>query len=235
MRVHVLEGTVQSAELQTLEFHPVEFYDMTLHDSQHDDAVLEKSRQNLLAIHAQLHVHQTSSSSRAASASMCPSDKPETSNSKLPASSACNGPGTSWSTRTGQPDHLGSHQDGSTESQGPTSFGPKSCDGDGRQGSQDRGNSVAMLRPSHGQQALQQCSRPVDSMCNMQPSPALCAEGGKQQPKHKSGEPLHGAEDVDRATASHAGSKAYSGNLPGYAKEDRCGGGLEHMPSTRSS
>ena len=225
--IHVLEGTVQSAELQTLEFHPVEFYDMTLHDSQHDDAVLEKSRQNLLAIHSHLHAHQPPSSSRAASASMCPSDNLETSNSKLPASSACNGPGTSWSTRTGQPVHLGSHQDGKPQGQGSATLGYESHNGHGQQGSQNRSYSVAMLRSPHGEQALQQRPRSVDSMRNLQPSPALCAKGGKQQPEHQGGEPLHGAEDAQRVATSDAWGQADSGHMPGHAKEDRCGGSLD--------
>ena len=70
-----------------------------------------KDHGRISSIHARLHAHQPPPS-RAASTSMCPCDKPGTSNSKLPASLACNGPGTSRSTRTGQPVHLGSDQDG---------------------------------------------------------------------------------------------------------------------------
>ena len=53
--IHVMEGHIQSAELQTLEFHPAEFYDLHVADRVHDQKILEKSRRQLLALHAQHH------------------------------------------------------------------------------------------------------------------------------------------------------------------------------------
>ena len=40
--IHVMEGHIQSAELQTLEFHPAEFYDLHVADQVHDQKILEK-------------------------------------------------------------------------------------------------------------------------------------------------------------------------------------------------
>ena len=72
--IHVMEGETQSAELQTLEFHPAEFYDLHVADRVHDQEVLEKSRRQLLALHA--HQHGRVDANAAASlASMCPRDQ----------------------------------------------------------------------------------------------------------------------------------------------------------------
>ena len=93
--IHVVEGELQSAELQTLEFHPVEFYDMALSDAQHDERNLERSRQNLFALHAQRHGLATAS---ATLASMCQPGNSTTPNLKVSASVPRNGPGTSSET-----------------------------------------------------------------------------------------------------------------------------------------
>ena len=89
--IHVLEGALQSAELQTLEFHPVEsyYYDMTMSEKQFEAKVLERSRQNKMAIHAR--VHSTSASSEAHSASMCHRDPQRPPNSSQSASLLSNG------------------------------------------------------------------------------------------------------------------------------------------------
>ena len=95
-------GEIQSAELQTLEFHPVEFYDMSISDHVHDELVLERSRRNLMALHAHQHGH-AAANAEATLASMCPRDSPAISNST--ASASCvqpdHGIGTTSRTSTG--------------------------------------------------------------------------------------------------------------------------------------
>lgn len=43
--INIVEGPSTSIELQTLEFHPVEFHDTSLGDAVHDDDFLEQSTQ----------------------------------------------------------------------------------------------------------------------------------------------------------------------------------------------
>ena len=63
--IQVLEGELQSVELQKLEFHAVDVYDMSLHDSpqEHDPQVMAQSRMNLLTLHAHLHGRRTADGS----------------------------------------------------------------------------------------------------------------------------------------------------------------------------
>jgi hypothetical protein len=107
---HVMEGHIQSAELQTLEFHPVEFYDMSMSDHVHDEHVLERSRRNLMALHAQQHGH-AAANAEATLASMCPRDSPVISNSTASASCVQTDHGAGTSTRTS----TGCNQEGNAE------------------------------------------------------------------------------------------------------------------------
>ena len=223
--IHVLEGAIQSAELQTLEFHPVQYYDMSMQDKVFDEQVLERSRRNLLAIHAQLHgLSFSSSMSSAASASMCPSDR-TTPNSKLPASCARDGSGTTSSTRTGQ--HLGAHPSSDSKDQRCATLGSQSCDGHGRERSAGGTSSMALLRTPCPSEGTQQCTRAVDSMLSVQPASQLCAEGGQSQRQYEGGKQGNGRQNADRTSAFDAWSKAHGSNLPGHAEEDRCRGNLD--------
>ena len=121
--IHVLEGVVQSAELQTLEFHPIEFYVNVkmLEGKVHDASVLEKSRHH--------------------SASMSRSDD-NIPNSNLSASlPSLHGAGTTSRATTG---HGGHHQvDDSKEGTFKTAR-PQASDECGRARSSVRDNSMAL-------------------------------------------------------------------------------------------
>ena len=82
-----------------------------------------------------------------------------TSNSKLPASCARNGSGTTSSTRTGQ--HLGAHQVSDSKDQRCATLGSQSCDGHGRERSAGGTSSMALLRTPCPSEGTQQCTRAV--------------------------------------------------------------------------
>ena len=215
--IHVLEGALQSAELQTLEFHPVEYYDMTMSEKQFEAKVLERSRQNLMAIHAR--VHSTSASSEAHSASMCHRDSQRPPNSNVSASLLSNGSGTSSKSTTG---HGGTHQvDDSTKDSFQTSGSGAKYE-HGPTGPSHGARSMAMLRSSHSDEASLKRSWGMDPLCNLQPAAVLHSEEGKQCSPYQDRELCDGATDVAGAAVDDARMHADCGNLSSHAKEDRC-------------
>ena len=215
--IHVLEGALQSAELQTLEFHPAEYYDMTMSEKQFEAKVLERSRQNLMAIHAR--VHSTSASSEAHSASMCHRDSQRPPNSNVSASLLSNGSGTSSKSTTG---HGGTHQvDDSTKGSFQTSGSGAKYE-HGPTGPSHGARSMAMLRSSHSDEASLKRSWGMDPLCNLQPAAVLHSEEGKQCSPYQDRELCNGATDVAGAAVDDARMHADCGNLSSHAKEDRC-------------
>ena len=140
--IHVMEGEIQSAELQTLEFHPVEFYDMSISDHVHDELVLERSRRNLMALHAHQHGH-AAANAEATLASMCPRDSPAISNSTASASCVQPDHGTGTTSRTS----TGCYQEGFAKASAEAS-GPRADDGSRPKGPSCRLPTMTMLRSS---------------------------------------------------------------------------------------
>lgn len=151
---------MQSAELQTLEFHPVEFYDMAMQDRVFDQHVLERSKRNLLALHSRAHGH-VGATSEASLASMCPTEDNANPNSK--ASASCqlpsNGSGSGTSTRTSS----GCYQKGDTKGASSKNLGPGAHHEPRQQGSKIGANTMAVLRDPLSHEAALQRSRSVES------------------------------------------------------------------------
>ena len=221
--IHVVEGAIQSAELQTLEFHPIEYYDMTVADAQHDADKLERSRQNLLALHARAHRHDANAA--ASQASMCPSDKLVTFNLTVSASSLPrdHGGGT---TSTLSPGHLGSNQGLDPCKEPCAALGPRAHHEPGRCGSQDRCQPVALPGTSSADETSQQCSRRMGALRDLQSSTSLHPAEGQPKQCHQAGESSNGATDARRAALQDAWLHADGNHLPGDAEENRCGGDL---------
>ena len=204
------------AELQTLEFHPVEFYDMTLHDSQHDEAVLERSRQNLF------HSCTSSCASTSSIQSRIDFNVSLRQARNFQFEVACF-LGVQW------PRDLEKYKNGATspswigsrwrhtKGQGPTSLGYESSHGHGRQGPQNRASQWPCF--AH--------HLPGKPQSNAHGQWTLHTQGRQPQPEHHGGEPSDGAQDAQHARTSDEGCKANSSHLSGHAAEDRCGGSAD--------
>ena len=216
--IHVVEGELQSAELQSLEFHPVEFYDMAVSDAQHDERNLERSRENLLALHAHRHGHATAS---ATLASMCQPGNSTTPNSKVSASVPRNGPGTSSEL---QPGHRDGNQGCYSGQECANASGSSPDHGARRPRSSSREVSMAMSRRSQAHEASQQRSWGMGALQHLQPAPELHTKEGKPIQQHQARESRDGSTHAGRTSTHDEGLPADCDHLPGHAEEDRCGG-----------
>ena len=209
---------MQSAELQTLEFHPVEFYDMAMQDRVFDQHVLERSKRNLLALHSRAHGH-VGATSEAALASMCPTTDNANPNSK--ASASCqlpsNGSGSGTSTRTSS----GCYQKGDTKAASKEDLGPGAHHDPRQQGSEIGANSMAVLRDPLSHEAALQRSRSVDPLCGLQSEIAVHADERESKLHHKDREPGNGVSHASTAASTDGRVQAECCDLPGHAEEDR--------------
>ena len=216
--IHVVEGELQSAELQALEFHPVEFYDMAISDAQHDERNLERSRENLLALHAHRHGHAAAS---ATLASMCQTGVSTTPNSKVSASclAAHGAAGTSSILRAG---HREGNQGGNTGQEPSNAFGPGADHGPRRSGSTIRQETMALQGHPQPYETSQQCSWSMGALRCVQSSAELHSKEGKPIQQHQTREPGDGREDAGRAEGSDAWLPSHGDDLSRHAEEDRC-------------
>ena len=215
--IHVMEGETQSAELQTLEFHPAEFYDLHVADRVHDQEVLEKSRRQLLALHA--HQHGRVDANAAASlASMCPRDQTDLPNSF--ASASCVPPdhvaGTSPKASSGC-NHCCDAKSSTTGT------GPGAHDGLRQQGSTCGSKSMALSRVTHTNEASRQCSRPVGALRSVQLEAPVHAQEGKPLRCNQSGEPCHGEAYVGPSSTFDGRLPSNPTDMPGDDQADRGG------------
>ena len=176
--INIIEGDMQSAELQTMEFHPVEFYDMSVADEQHDERVLERSRENLLALHARVHC-----ANAATLASMCHTGNQSAFNSTVSASVPCDhGVGTSSEL---PPGHLDGNQGQRSRQAAFDATKPHQLHESRRCRSSSGFTSMAMHGGSRPNEALQQCPRRMDSLCGVQPSSEVHTQEGQPGLQHQ--------------------------------------------------
>ena len=214
--IHVLEGAVQSAELQTLEFHPVEFYGNVLTESLHavEVATLEKSKKNLLMLHAR--IHECALPAEAHSASMCPRDN-SSPNSKVSAS-LLHGAGTSTRWQQG---HGGAHQVDDSQEGGIQAPGSQEEYGHGQPRSSMQPKSMALLRTTPSSKAPGECTRRVGSLRSVQFEDQVHPQGGQCQQHHQGGEQCHGQPNARATPTFDAGLQSNGNHLLGNAEEDR--------------
>ena len=219
--IHVLEGVVQSAELQTLEFHPVEFYvnAKMLEGKVHDASVLEKSRQNLLLLHARNHGHVHVPEAHSASMSRSDDNIP---NSNLSASlPSLHGAGTTSRATTG---HGGHHQvDDSKEGTFKTAR-PQASDECGRARSSVRDNPMALSWKSHSNEGSSECPRRMGALRHLQSEVAVHSKTRQREQYHQGGKSHDGAKDAGTASAVDERLPPDSSYLPCNAEKDRCRG-----------
>ena len=214
--IHVMEGNIQSAELQTLEFHPVEFYDMAVQDRVHDQHVLECSKRNLLALHARAHGH-VGATAEATLASMCPTEDLKNPNSKASASCdlSANGPGTTSRTSSG------CNQSCDSKACAVETFGCRAHHDLRQQRSEGGANSVAMLRDPLSNEAPGQRPRIMDPLRSVQSEVAVHSQERQFERNYKDREPRDGVAHVATTTSADGRVQTQCCDLPGDAKEDR--------------
>ena len=222
--IHVVEQGEGTEELQVLEFHPVEYYDIS-NDTftfTSDVEKIEQSRQALMLLH----------SSRRA----CMSATLEAINSSMLANPVTGNP-NSISLTSG--DHGLSSQQSFSES-GSCGVGQhQSCNPQEESGSRLRllshhagrpkrstelEDSVAMLRGSCAPEAKGQSSWTVDSLCNLRVPHGVHTSSGVPKQLHQDREPSICDQDVGGVGTSHAGTPAQRGCVPCDAQQDLCGG-----------
>ena len=222
--IHVVEQGEGTEELQVLEFHPVEYYDIS-NDTftfTSDVEKIEQSRQALMLLH----------SSRRA----CMSATLEAINSSMLANPVTGNP-NSISLTSG--DHGLSSQQSFSES-GSCGVGQhQSCNPQEESGSRLRllshhagrpkrstelEDSVAMLRGSCAPEAKGQSSWTVDSLCNLRVPHGVHTSSGIPKQLHQDREPSICDQDVGGVGTSHAGTPAQRGCVPCDAQQDLCGG-----------
>ena len=226
--VHITTDELpETANLHTLEFHPVEYYDISMTDSQHDDHSRSEAVQRLKHLHE--HVQRRCSSTSAIAALM--TNGPVNVNSNSNRSSSLSGHGVlqgqdhcrrgSLSDRAGEDQH---------SSEGKShAIGSREDDGNGSPRSQIQPSTVAMLRPTCGNSGRQQ-PRSLEHMQSVRFEDPVCSSSGEQFSTHQVGQPCNDHSHAEGDLQAHSGQNSYPGSLQGRPGQNRCGGGSEHHP-----
>ena len=223
--VHITTDELpETANLHTLEFHPVEYYDISMTDSQHDVHSRSEAVQRLKHLHA--HVQHLRSSPSAIAALMTSGLVNDQLNSNLSASLSGHGvlQGQDHCGRGSLSDRTG---EGRHSSQGKShAIGSRKNDGDGLSGSQIQSSTVAMLRPTCGNSGRQQ-PRSLEHMQSVRLEDPIYSSSGKQFSTHQVGQSGDDYPDAQGDLQAHTGQNSYTGSLQSSSGQDRCGGGDE--------
>ena len=202
----------------TLEFHPVEYYDMSVSDAHHvHESQLQQSRALLFQLHrSSLSLHPFDHRAALASMHRCG----EADSNSLPASPAStldHGPTSSTCQRAG-----GRGDPSGTSAQPRTRRPHLSQDGAGRsEGSSNRSRPMAMLWTTCPNQGSCQSTRPLGSLQHVQPPPPVHSTSGLTWSKHQDRQSTLDGQDAHTAVRGDGRAHTDGHDLPPDAEEDR--------------
>ena len=214
----------ETANLHTLEFHPVEYYDMSVTDSQLDANSCSQAIQRLKYLHRHVqHRRSTTSATAALMTFGLVNDYPNSNLSSSPSGhGVLQGPADSrrgcLSDRSGEDEH---------SPQGKIhAIGPRKNDEDGSSGPTVKSTSMAMLRPTRGSPGGQQ-SRSLEHMQSVRFENPIYPSSGEHLSTHQAGQSGDDHSHVERDLQAHSGQNPNIGTLQGGSGQDRCRGGDE--------
>lgn len=216
-----VKGAEAVHSLQSLEFHPVEYYDLTVSERMLDEKVKIEAVQRLRTLRS---LAQPSNASASGSALMI-----SKSNSANSSSSKC-----ARHVDLQGDDHCGAvqavdqHGEAKHTEEGTSSAFRSFQRGQyGPEGSKGQGQSMAVLCGAHTDGSAIQPARSMDRMCSVRPTSVLCAESGCSRSDDQVRESGDGGKDASRDLCDDRGSTPNLGAMPCHAGQDRCGRGCE--------
>ena len=224
-QVHVLHEARPGAEtVNALEFHPLEYYDMTVADVLLDDVQKQQSHMKLKML-KQLTLKQRSCRDACASTAVSSSmrsqlatDSPNSKTSDLGRNGAAQ---ATFSEEHRDSVHRGSDQGSNTCKEGSAAF--RSREGDSGRSSRSslQRESMAVLRTAPTKSSDEQSSWPVDRLLSVRSQNPVHSSSGQSWEHGTQREPSIGGKDAHSTATVDEGPSAKQADLCSHVQEDR--------------